>query len=160
MYCVRHLLLFTCKQGCLQTWKYDQSFPVMETYVPSFMLIYGFLFELWVLNLYKKKMKNSAHPYIQSTTVLCDHYPRQMPSAPGSKASRAQSYHIVSMHTHTHTWTLNTMTKSWVIDWFKYTDLFQLEHTIDISGFSGWVEVPRTDSGCLDYNIQLRVYSS
>ena len=41
------------------------------TYPQSFMLIYGFLFELWVLNLNKeeeeeeeeekKKMKNSAH---------------------------------------------------------------------------------------------------
>ena len=34
------------------------------TYPQSFMLIYGFLFELWVLNLKeekKKKMKNSAH---------------------------------------------------------------------------------------------------
>ena len=39
------------------------------TYSQSFMVIYGFLFELWVLNLNKeeeeekkkKKMKNSAH---------------------------------------------------------------------------------------------------
>ena len=39
------------------------------TYSQSFMVIYGFLFELWVLNLTKeeeeeeeeKKMKNSAH---------------------------------------------------------------------------------------------------
>ena len=37
------------------------------TYPQSFMLIYDFLFELWVLNLNKeeeekkKKMKNSAH---------------------------------------------------------------------------------------------------
>ena len=34
------------------------------TYPQSFMLIYGFLFELWVSNLNekeKKKMKNSAH---------------------------------------------------------------------------------------------------
>ena len=41
------------------------------TYPQSFMLIYGFVFELWVLNLNKeeeeeeeeekKKMKNSAH---------------------------------------------------------------------------------------------------
>ena len=56
------------------------------------MLIYGFLLELWLLNLNeeeeeKKKMKNSAiiaqyiydgedlgHPYIQSTTVLCDYF--------------------------------------------------------------------------------------
>ena len=35
MYSLRHLLLFTCKQGCLQTYKYDQSLPVMETYVPT-----------------------------------------------------------------------------------------------------------------------------
>ena len=35
MYCLRHLLLFTCKQGCLQTCKYDQSLPVTETYVPT-----------------------------------------------------------------------------------------------------------------------------
>ena len=67
MYCLRHLLLFICKKGCLQICKYDQSLPVMETYVHTkFMLIYGFLFELWVLNLNekeeeKKKMKNSAH---------------------------------------------------------------------------------------------------
>ena len=64
-------------------------FPLRKpTYPQSFMLIYGSLFELWVLNLNKKKkkkkkkkkMKNSAHhdgedlgnPYIQSTTVLCD----------------------------------------------------------------------------------------
>ena len=64
-------MLFTCKQGCLQTCKYDQSLSVTETYIPtSFMVIYGFLFEVWVLNLNKeeeeeekeeKKMKNSAH---------------------------------------------------------------------------------------------------
>ena len=48
-------------------------FPLRKpTYPQSFMLIYGFLFELWVLNLKeeeeeeeeeekKKKMKNSAH---------------------------------------------------------------------------------------------------
>ena len=57
------------------------------TYPQSFMLIYGFLFELWVSNLNeekekKKKITNSAqyiydgedlgHPYIQSTIVLCD----------------------------------------------------------------------------------------
>ena len=48
--------------------KYDQSLPVTETsYLKSFMLIYDFFFELWVLNLNekeedkKKKMKNSAH---------------------------------------------------------------------------------------------------
>ena len=60
MYCLSHLLLFTCKQGCLQKCKYDQSLSVMETYVDN-----GFLFELLVLNLKeekeKKKMKNSAH---------------------------------------------------------------------------------------------------
>ena len=66
MYLLSHLLLFTCKQGCLQTCKYDQSLSVTET--QSFMVIYGFFFELWVLNLNKeeeeekkKKMKNSAH---------------------------------------------------------------------------------------------------
>ena len=32
MYSLRHLLLFTCKQGCLQTCKYDQSLSIMETY--------------------------------------------------------------------------------------------------------------------------------
>ena len=58
------------------------------TYPHSFMLIYGFLFELWVLNLKEeeKEKKNSAHHSpihlymmgrtlvipIQSTTVLCD----------------------------------------------------------------------------------------
>ena len=61
-------------------------FPLRKpTYPQSFMLIYGFLFELWVSNLNeekKKKMKNFAqyiydgeglgNPYIQSTTVLCD----------------------------------------------------------------------------------------
>ena len=68
MYCLRHLLLFTCKRGCLQTCKYDQSLPITETDIPiKFMLIYGFFFELWVLNLKeeeeeeKKKMKNFAH---------------------------------------------------------------------------------------------------
>ena len=35
IYCLRHLLLFTCKQGCLQTCKYDQSLPVTETYVST-----------------------------------------------------------------------------------------------------------------------------
>ena len=35
MYCLRHFLLFTCKQGCLQTCKYDQSLPVGENYVPT-----------------------------------------------------------------------------------------------------------------------------
>ena len=63
MYCLRQLLLFTCKQGCLQTCKYDQSRPVTETYIHthSLMLIYGFLLELWVLNLKEIKEKNSAH---------------------------------------------------------------------------------------------------
>ena len=58
------------------------------TYPQSFMLIYGFLFELWVLNLKEEKEKEEkkmpiiaqyiydgedlGHPYIQSTTVLCD----------------------------------------------------------------------------------------
>ena len=35
MYCLRHLLLFTWKQGCLQTCKYDQSLSVTEIYVPT-----------------------------------------------------------------------------------------------------------------------------
>ena len=93
MYNLRHLLLFTCKQGCLQTCKYDQSLSAMETYIPTQFWVYMWLFfELWVSNLNKeeeekkeKKMKNSAHhspihiydgedlghSYIQSTTVLC-----------------------------------------------------------------------------------------
>ena len=33
IYCLRHLLLFTCKQGHLQTCKYDQSLSITETYV-------------------------------------------------------------------------------------------------------------------------------
>ena len=61
MYCLRHLLLFTCKQGCLQTCKYDQSLPITETYVPTkFQLIYGFFFELWALNLNEEKKIGSA----------------------------------------------------------------------------------------------------
>ena len=65
-------------------------FPLRKPMYPqSFMLIHGFLFELWVLNLNKKKKKKKiknlpiiaqyiydgedlGHPYIQSTTVLCD----------------------------------------------------------------------------------------
>ena len=55
-----------------------------HTYPQSFMLIYGFLFELWVLNLNKEKEEklrilpiiaqciydgeDLGHPYIQSTT--------------------------------------------------------------------------------------------
>ena len=35
MYSLRHLLLFTGKQGCLQTCKYDQSLSVTENYVPT-----------------------------------------------------------------------------------------------------------------------------
>ena len=67
MYCLRHLLLFTCKQGCLQACNYDQSLSVMKpTYPQSFMLMYCLLFELWVSNLKEekeeeKKVKNSAH---------------------------------------------------------------------------------------------------
>ena len=63
-YSLRYLLLFTSKQGCLQTCKYDQSLSVVETYkATKFHVANGFLFELWVLNLNKekKKMKNSAH---------------------------------------------------------------------------------------------------
>ena len=73
-------MLFTCKQGCLQTCKYDKSLSVTE--IQSFMVIYGFFFELWVLNLNKeeeeeeeeekKKMKNSAHhsPMMGRTLVI------------------------------------------------------------------------------------------
>ena len=80
------------------------------TYPQSFMLIYGFLFELWVLNLKeekKKKMKNSAHhspihleedlghPYIQSTTVLCDTRCRaQETRAEGTLGCRVLSVHV------------------------------------------------------------------
>ena len=32
---MRHLLLSTCKQGCLQTCEYDQSLSIMETYIPT-----------------------------------------------------------------------------------------------------------------------------
>ena len=45
--------------------KYDQSLSGVETYIPT--KLYGFHFELWVLNLKEekkeeeKKMKNSAH---------------------------------------------------------------------------------------------------
>ena len=35
MYCLRHLLLLTCKQGCLQMCQYDQSLSIMETYIPT-----------------------------------------------------------------------------------------------------------------------------
>ena len=34
IYCLRHLLLCTCKKGCLQTCKYDQFLSIMETYLP------------------------------------------------------------------------------------------------------------------------------
>ena len=66
MYCLRHLLLFTCKKGCLQTCKYDQSLSATETYTPTkFHVDIWLPFELWVLNLKEeeeeKKMKNSAH---------------------------------------------------------------------------------------------------
>ena len=59
IYCLRHLLLFTCKQSCLQTCKYDQSPPVTEIYTPI-----KFHVELWVLILNEeeeKKKKNSSH---------------------------------------------------------------------------------------------------
>ena len=44
------------------------------TYPQSFGFIYGFLFELWVLNLNKeeKEEEELGLPYIQSTAVLCD----------------------------------------------------------------------------------------
>ena len=52
MYCLRHLLLFTCKQGCLQTCKYDQSLSITETYTPTkFHVDIWLPFELWVSNL-------------------------------------------------------------------------------------------------------------
>ena len=60
-------------------------FPLRKpTYLQSLMLIYGFFFELWVLNLKEEENKmpiiaqyiydgeDLGHPYIQSTTVLCD----------------------------------------------------------------------------------------
>ena len=43
MYCLRHLLLFTCKQSCLQTCKYDQSLPVKETYIPTKLFVHIWL---------------------------------------------------------------------------------------------------------------------
>ena len=43
MYCLRHLLLFTSKQGCLQTCKYDQSLSIMKTYIPT-----KFHFDIWL----------------------------------------------------------------------------------------------------------------
>ena len=65
-YCLRHLLLFTCKQP-----KHVSMSSLLAlrkpTYPQSFMLIYGFIFELLMLNLNKEKekkrmkMKNSAH---------------------------------------------------------------------------------------------------
>ena len=35
MLCLRHLLLFTCKQSCLHPCKYDHSHYIMETYIPT-----------------------------------------------------------------------------------------------------------------------------
>ena len=67
MYCLRHLMLFACNQGYLQTCKYDQSLPITETNIPT--KCHGSLFELWEFNLKKKKKKNekktknSAHIY-------------------------------------------------------------------------------------------------
>ena len=64
MYCLRQLLLFTCKQRCLQTCKYGQSFSIMETYPKSFML--------WVLNLNEEeegKEKENGHPSLIPTSV-------------------------------------------------------------------------------------------
>ena len=56
MYCLRYLLLFTCKHRH----KYDQSLSIVETY--SFMFTCGFLFELWVSNVNEEEKKmNSAH---------------------------------------------------------------------------------------------------
>ena len=50
-------------------------FPLRKpTYPQSFMLIYGFFFELWVSNLNekkKKKMKNSAHHSPIHKALLC-----------------------------------------------------------------------------------------
>ena len=72
MYCLRHLLLFTCKQDCLQTCKYDQSLSITEAYtstkfhVSVFDVVYGFLFELWVFNLNdeEEKKMNIVTQYI------------------------------------------------------------------------------------------------
>ena len=35
MYYLKHLMMFTCKQSCLQTCKYGQSLSVTETYIPT-----------------------------------------------------------------------------------------------------------------------------
>ena len=43
MYCLRHLLLFTCKQGCLLTYEYEQSLPVTENYTPT-----KFYVDIWL----------------------------------------------------------------------------------------------------------------
>ena len=44
IFCLRHLLLFTCKQGCLQTCKYAQSLPITETYIAT-----KFHVDIWLL---------------------------------------------------------------------------------------------------------------
>ena len=35
MYCLRHLLLLTCTQGCLQTCQYDQYLGITKTCIPT-----------------------------------------------------------------------------------------------------------------------------
>ena len=65
MYSLKYLLFFICKQGFYEHVSMTSLFLLQKTtYSQSFMLIYGFLFELWVSNLNEekeKKMKNSAH---------------------------------------------------------------------------------------------------
>ena len=66
MYCLRHLLLLVNKVVYKHVNMTSLFSLLKPTYPQSFMLIYGFFFELWVLNLNekeeeKKKMKNSAH---------------------------------------------------------------------------------------------------
>ena len=47
MYCQRLFLLFTGKQHCIQTNKYDQSRGVTEIYTPTkFVTEYGFVFKI------------------------------------------------------------------------------------------------------------------
>ena len=70
MYSLRLLLLFTCKQGYLQTSKYDQSLSAVETYIPTkfHVNIMAYFLSYGMSNLNKEeeeeeeeKMKNSAH---------------------------------------------------------------------------------------------------
>ena len=93
MYCLSHLLLFTCKQDCLQT-KYEQSLPVTETYVPTKVHVNILLFLVMgveskqegeeenekilpIIAQYLYDGEDLGHPYIKSTTVLCDYCKHQ-----------------------------------------------------------------------------------